>query len=229
MFKTTEDLEKLKRNSQLSNNLGSNKQRSSIGSNISGKETQRTSRTLSETVKEEIAIPENIPSFDDAWKTFIKGTQYEKINETAKEYETKLKKCNVEYVQKVKALQTLINYSSDVRNKLTRVQIRRDLSNLQNDGMLKILEDQEHLLGKELSEIEKSVSEQKQTVLMHQTELVLNLQMYHDVKATMDKNFQEFCNENFKTLIPKLDYSTVKYRLDFNTCTVHIFLKFTGR
>ena len=202
MFQT-EEPEVLKRNSQLST-----KPRSSTGSNITGKESQATSNTRPAATGAETEIPETVPCFDDAWKTFTETAQYKRIDETVKEHETELKRSNFEYVREAKAFQAAIDHLNDVRNKLARVRIRRGLS---DDDTSKVLDEQERLLGRELDEAAKSLCERRETALKHQTELLLNLRVYHDARADANECFREFCGDEFKTLVPNLEYS-----LDFD-------------
>lgn len=161
-----------------------------------------------EKILEELPLPDTLPSPSDAWRSFVASEtyHYEEMKKEMDEYEREAHSLNARYIEDLKKLQDLRAWLDLCREKRSAVRMQRELSGGKEKDELgqPILSEQELACDEMISNGERQLVQQQEAILALQAELKLYLQFYREKKKKIDENFEMFCSETYRTLVPDL-------------------------
>lgn len=166
-----------------------------------------TSDSLKEQLPEESAsLPTVLPFPAEAWKSFLASDacNYDELKSQIDEYEFETKRLNPYYMEELKKLQSLRVWLDLCHEKLLQVQMQRELSGkIEKNEEGEIIKTEEELACEEiLLNGERQLVQQQEVVLAIQSELQIYLKSAQERRKTINDNFDAFCAEKYKTLVP---------------------------
>lgn len=165
------------------------------------KSVRKKSSTI-EVIKQQsvLLIPDSQPTYEQAQKLFTTNNEYNynKLNEIKKACAVAVDAANKEYIEQVKKLK-----------KFNELLERRKCEHLQAEMQKQfigepIASDIANKCLEKIVEIEVMVMRQQEIVLKHQTDLTIAVENHNRAKKDLADEFDRFCMDKFKTLIPKL-------------------------
>lgn len=162
---------------------------------------RKSSNAFTETIKEELTIPtDGPPSYEQAYNSFTNNTEYnyKSLSEIKKACLTAIDTANQEYMEQVKKLKELNDMLDQRKYELLQAQMQKHF--IPEPTATEI----EYKCMQRLVEAEMIVTKQQETVLKYQTDFKIAVENHQRAGKTLNDEFDRFCMDKFKTLIPPI-------------------------